>query len=66
MSRVRSGDDFIGKTQIDLEDRWFDQTWQDMGKENENDDESKGKLRLATKPLERRSASPSQSTCRVW
>jgi len=27
-----SADDFIGKTIIDLEDRWFDQRWQALGK----------------------------------
>jgi hypothetical protein len=26
-----SANDFIGKTIIDLEDRWFEQAWQDMG-----------------------------------
>jgi hypothetical protein len=28
------GDVLIGKTCIDLEDRWFDNRWQDWGKEN--------------------------------
>jgi len=27
-------DDLIGKTVIDLEDRWFDGRWQNMGVEN--------------------------------
>ena len=27
-----SADDFIGKTIIDLEDRWFDPRWQAMGR----------------------------------
>jgi hypothetical protein len=44
----------IGWTSVDLEDRWFDQTWQDLGNENANDDSSKGALRLATKPVEHR------------
>ena len=26
-------DDLIGSTIIDLEDRWFDQRWQEMGRE---------------------------------
>jgi hypothetical protein len=26
-----SANDFIGKTVIDLEDRWFEQAWQDFG-----------------------------------
>jgi len=47
------GDDMIGKTVIDLEDRWFDEKWRNLGKENQVDEE--GKMRWATKPLERRS-----------
>ena len=27
-------DDLIGKTTIDLEDRWFDQRWQEEGRNN--------------------------------
>jgi len=46
-------DDLIGKTVVDLEDRWFDQRWQRMGIENKIPDV--GKTRWATKPLERRS-----------
>mmetsp|Transcript_15392 Transcript_15392/g.31719 ORF Transcript_15392/g.31719 Transcript_15392/m.31719 type:complete len:1960 (+) Transcript_15392:197-6076(+) len=47
------GDDLIGKTVIDLEDRWFDERWRNLGKENQVEEE--GKMRWATKPLERRS-----------
>ena len=45
--------DLIGKTVIDLEDRWFDNKWQALGQENASNDV--GKMRWATKPLERRS-----------
>jgi len=46
-------DDLIGKTVIDLEDRWFDQKWQSLGSENAVNEI--GKMRWPTKPLERRS-----------
>lgn len=42
------GDDLIGSTSIDLEDRLFDQRWQDMGKLYETSS------RLRLKPLETR------------
>lgn len=42
------GDDLIGSTTIDLEDRLFDQRWQDMGKMYETSS------RLRLKPLETR------------
>lgn len=42
------GDDLIGSTSIDLEDRLFDQRWQDMGKMYETSS------RLRLKPLETR------------
>jgi hypothetical protein len=42
------GDDLIGSTTIDLEDRLFDQRWQDMGKMYETAN------RLRLKPLETR------------
>jgi hypothetical protein len=46
-------DDTIGSTTIDLEDRWFDKRWQDIGHENRNEDPEK--LRWDTKDLENRS-----------
>ncbi|CAM9569100.1 unnamed protein product [Phaeothamnion confervicola] len=48
-------DELIGRTVIDLEDRWFDQRWQAMGMENRCEQDGDGKtLRLQTKPLETR------------
>jgi hypothetical protein len=53
-------DDLIGRTVVDLEDRWFDARWQELGKENmklpgetteEGDDK---KVRWCTKPIEQR------------
>lgn len=29
------GDDLIGRTTIDLEDRWFEQRWRELGRDNE-------------------------------
>jgi hypothetical protein len=49
-------DDLIGKTIIDLEDRWFDKRWQELGAENRvlpSDDANNA--RWDTKPLELRS-----------
>lgn len=43
-----SRNDFIGKTSIDLEDRWFDDSWQQMGLEQQT------LLRYRTLPLETR------------
>ena len=59
-------DDLIGKTTIDLEDRWFDVRWQEWGKENRlnpgEDKNDKMKVRWDTKPIERRSIyQPSKS-----
>jgi hypothetical protein len=47
-----TSDDLIGKTVIDLEDRWFDERWKLMGLENKNT--AADRLRWATKPLETR------------
>lgn len=49
-----AGDDLIGRTTVDLEDRFFDDTWQRWGVENLNKDSAMGNLRLPTKPVERR------------
>jgi hypothetical protein len=46
-------DDLIGSTIIDLEDRWFDKRWQDLGKESR--DENPETIRWDTKPVEKRS-----------
>lgn len=46
------GDDLIGRTVIDLEDRWFDNRWQKLGMENRT--ESMDGYRWQTKPLEKR------------
>jgi len=52
-------DDLIGKTTIDLEDRWFDARWQKLGEENVlmpgADANDPTKVRWQTKPIERRS-----------
>lgn len=51
-------DDLIGRTTIDLEDRWFDGRWQNMGVENMitpgQDPKDAAKVRWQTKPVERR------------
>jgi hypothetical protein len=46
-------DDLIGSTTIDLEDRWFDKRWQELGRENRDDNPET--IRWDTKPIERRS-----------
>lgn len=49
-------DDLIGKTIIDLEDRWFDNRWQEMGQENRVlPDADPNNIRWDTKALEKRS-----------
>jgi hypothetical protein len=53
-------DALIGRTVIDLEDRWFDSRWQEYGDENKRlpSDIKEGtsvKPRWQTKPIERRS-----------
>lgn len=48
-------DDLIGKTTIDLEDRWFDGRWQEWGKENRvTEAGDTGTTRFDTKPIEAR------------
>ncbi len=44
-----SANDFVGKTSIDLEDRWFEQAWQLLGAEYETP------TRFRPKPVETRS-----------
>jgi hypothetical protein len=45
-------DDMIGRTVIDLEDRWFDGRWQDLGQDTMNKEPES--LRWKAKPLETR------------
>lgn len=68
-------DDLIGKTTIDLEDRWFDARWQKMGEENVqmpgSDPNDPTKVRWQTKPIERRSIyipakSQNQGVLELW
>lgn len=65
-------DDMIGKTVIDLEDRWFDSRWQDLGKANRVlPDDDPNSARWDTKPLERRaiyvpSSNGPQGTIECW
>ncbi len=51
-------DDLIGKTTVDLEDRWFDSRWQEWGNENMitpgSDPNDPARVRWSTKPIERR------------
>mmetsp|Transcript_19079 Transcript_19079/g.72115 ORF Transcript_19079/g.72115 Transcript_19079/m.72115 type:complete len:2052 (-) Transcript_19079:79-6234(-) len=46
-------DDLIGRTVIDLEDRWFDERWQKYGEHTLCDDPEEG-VRWKVKPLENR------------
>jgi hypothetical protein len=54
---ISSGkDDLIGRTTVDLEDRWFDNRWQEWGYENMitpgQDLTDPSKVRWKTKPIE--------------
>ena len=58
---VVGGDDIIGSTSIDIEDRWFNKEWKALGMENQQSPDEGGdsvsknrKIRFATKPLETR------------
>ena len=59
-------DDLIGKTTIDLEDRWFDTRWQQLGEDNMilpgNDVNDETRIRWKTKPIERRTLHVPSST----
>jgi hypothetical protein len=65
-------DDLIGKTTIDLEDRWFDTRWKEWGQENMSAVGTDGsKKRWATKPIEHRpiydsSSTQSQGVLKCW
>ena len=59
-------DDLIGRTTIDLEDRWFDTRWQELGEDQMvlpgNDPNDDTRIRWKTKPIERRSIHVASST----
>jgi hypothetical protein len=64
------GDDLIGRTRIDLEDRLFLQEWKDLGADAVKNDPS-DKQRYALKPVERRglfipTSTKDQGTLEVW
>ena len=68
-------DDLIGRTVIDLEDRWFDKKWKELGKENrtmpEDIKDNLDNIRWDTKPLETRalkvpSSKAPQGTLDLW
>jgi hypothetical protein len=65
-------DDLIGKTVIDLEDRWFDKRWQDSGRLNRKmPDEDPNNIRWDTKELESRtlyvpSSNNGQGVLQCW
>ena len=63
------GDDLIGTTVIDLEDRFFESTWQSLGEENLCD--TPPNIRWKTKPVETRTlqvpgSNLSRGTLQVW
>lgn len=60
-----SSDDLIGSTTVDLEDRWFEPSWQALGKEHESG------TRYRPKPVETRTlwcpkSSAPQGSLRMW
>jgi hypothetical protein len=65
-------DDLIGTTIIDLEDRWFDKRWQELGRENRvSATDDPGAIRWDTKPVEVRSlyaptSNNSQGVLHCW
>lgn len=69
---IIGSDDLIGKTTIDLEDRWFDSRWKAWGSENRvTDAGDNGKVRFDTKPVEARTLylpgkSASQGVLTCW
>ncbi|KAF1773512.1 C2 domain [Phytophthora cactorum] len=56
------GDDFVGATLIDLEDRWFDAKWQDLGLSPERAERRKP---LEVRPLFAPSSTLSQGSLRL-
>ncbi|GMF53162.1 unnamed protein product [Phytophthora fragariaefolia] len=57
------GDDFVGATLIDLEDRWFDAKWQELGHSPEQVERRKP---LEVRPLFAPSSTLPQGSLRVW
>lgn len=60
---IVDGDDFIGATLIDLEDRWFSQKWQQLGAVPDQYEKRKP---LETRPLFAPSSSIAQGSIRLW
>lgn len=70
---VIGSDDLIGETNIDLEDRWFDNKWQQIGAENREEPDGLAEVppRWSTKDLERRTlyvptSNASQGIVECW
>jgi hypothetical protein len=60
-------DDLIGKTVIDLEDRWFDKRWQKLGEEFENVAEGRYRPRpIETREIFLPTSSTSQGMMTMW
>ncbi|KAG7378050.1 hypothetical protein PHYPSEUDO_010611 [Phytophthora pseudosyringae] len=57
------GDDFVGATLIDLEDRWFDAKWQELGLSSERAERRKP---LEVRPLFAPSSTLPQGSLRLW
>ncbi|KAE9008073.1 hypothetical protein PF011_g10847 [Phytophthora fragariae] len=57
------GDDFVGATLIDLEDRWFDAKWQELGLSPERIERRKP---LEVRPLFAPSSTLPQGSLRLW
>ncbi|KAG1697428.1 hypothetical protein DVH05_016302 [Phytophthora capsici] len=57
------GDDFVGATLIDLEDRWFDAKWQELGMSKERAERRKP---LEIRPLFAPSSTLPQGHLRLW
>ncbi|KAH7491166.1 Dysferlin [Phytophthora ramorum] len=57
------GDDFVGATLIDLEDRWFDAKWQELGLTSERPERRKP---LEVRPLFAPSSTLPQGNLRMW
>ncbi|UIZ28727.1 hypothetical protein KXD40_009391 [Peronospora effusa] len=57
------GDDFVGATLIDLEDRWFDAKWQELGGSMDRTERRKP---LEVRPLFAPSSTLPQGSLRLW
>ncbi|KAG2513554.1 hypothetical protein JM16_007521 [Phytophthora kernoviae] len=60
---VVGGDDFVGATLIDLEDRWFDAKWQELGLSPDRPERRKP---LEVRPLFAPSSTLPQGSLRLW